>query len=219
MEIGSSLNLSILNKGKNKTIQCECKIIGENKEYIFIDYPVNLSTRKTVILQTGTKVMATFINKYNTPFSFKTEIVHKVKLTVPALAIKLPKEGTINKIQRRKYVRVESAIDVAVHSATKSFSAFTTVSLDISGGGISIIIPNNKSLDDKKTVDLWMIIQMNSGTYHYIYAQAKIIRTVQLESTIKSASLEFTSIKQQDKQTIIQFCFEKQREARQRGFI
>lgn len=219
MNIGSSLNLDIFDSKANEVIKCECNIIGKDDKYLFIDYPVNSKTRKTVLLQKGLIAIATYINEYQTLHSFDTEIIKKVKRTVPALAIKLPEKDTITKVQRREYVRVQTAIDVAVHCPKKSFAPFTTVSLDISGGGASLIVPSNEILDDIKKVNLWMVFQMSSGKYQYIYSAAKLIRVKQLEQNRKSVSLQFTSIDPREKQTIVQYCFEKQRQARQRGLI
>ncbi|MEC5422445.1 flagellar brake domain-containing protein [Virgibacillus sp. C22-A2] len=214
MKIGTLLTLEF--KKAQQTIKYRCKVIEKNEKYLFIDYPIDTETKKTAYLSKGTKLSATYIGNDQSIYNFRTEIVKKVKLVVPALAIPLPDDDKVQRIQRREFVRIDTAIDVAIHSATNSIAPIVTVTSDISGGGVSIIIPRGRTLEEGSKVTMWIVLHMHSGQYKYITAEAEVVLLKSINNTIQTASLKFTDITKQAQQTIIRYCFEKQRETRKK---
>lgn len=88
MEIGTVLNLELEESGRNHI--CYCKIIEKNDKYLIIDYPIDEKTKKTKILPRKKLFKVTFVGKDNVVYQFTSEIVAKVKLNIPALAIRIP---------------------------------------------------------------------------------------------------------------------------------
>ncbi|WP_099158376.1 flagellar brake protein [Virgibacillus ndiopensis] len=219
MKIGTLLMLEVTQTDKNDLQKYRCKVIEKNEHYLFIDYPVNEQTKKTSYLPKGTYIAVTYVGSDQSVYSFHTQIVAKVKFNIPALAISLPEKSKINRIQRRKYVRIDTSVDVTVHSPNDSFEPFVTVTSDISGGGLSIILPNKVNLAERDTLDLWVVLPMQSNEYHYVFAQTEIIRINVSDTSVNTASLKFVSITSQAQQHIVQYCFEKQREARKKELL
>lgn len=219
MKIGENIFLDIVNKQTKKVSKYQCQVIGYDNSKLFIDFPIEINSRKTTVLHAGTKVTVTYLGEDSTPRVFQGEILGITRKTVPALILEIPEKENIERIQRRKYVRIKTTVDVAVHCPFNSFSPFTTVSQDISGGGISIITPNNSGLFDAKNVKLFFVLPSNHSPYIYISSEAKIVRTKQVEGNRYVVSYEFTSVDNRTKQKIIQFCFQKQREARKKRYI
>lgn len=216
MDIGTTL---ILKKPrKNDDVTYHCKIIDYDHRYVFIDYPVHQLTQRTAFFNTGTCLIASYIGEDDASYSFPTEVMAKVTMTVPALAIK-PPQGNIRRTQRRQFVRVNTAVDVAIHCPTQSFRPFVTVTVDLSGGGLSIILPKEKTLNEGQSVLMWAVLRMASGTYEYISLKAKVIRIHMTDGALKTASLKYTDITPKAEQVIIKYCFEKQREERQKGIM
>jgi c-di-GMP-binding flagellar brake protein YcgR len=218
MKIGTMLHLEYKKQGVSEILRYYCKIIEKNDHYLFIDYPVNERTRKTGFFHKGTHFLAMYIGKDQSVYQFRTELVSKVSLNVPALAIKLPNKDNIKRIQRREFVRIKSAVDVAVHSNNESFTPFTTVTDDISGGGMSIIVPQGINLEWNKikNIWIWMVLEMYNGEYHYHNIKAKFVHINELKNGLQIASLKFVAIPQNIQQHIIRYCFERQREARKK---
>jgi len=218
MEIGTLIYLEYKKDGISEALKFYCKIIEKNDHYLFIDYPIEEKKKKTHFFRKGTNFVATFIGKDQSVYQFSTELVSKVNLNIPALAVKLPDKEKIKRVQRREFVRVKSAVDVAVHSKNESFIPFTTVTDDISGGGISIIVPNgiDLDLDQKKEVMVWMVLRINNKNYQYYNMNAEIVHINKLKSGLQIASLKFVSITYHIQQLIIRYCFEIQREARKK---
>lgn len=216
MNIGTLLTMETKQPKNKEKEKYRCKIIEKNENYLFIDYPIEVKSSKTGFFQKGTSFSASYVGKDQSVYSFHTKVVAKVKLNIPALAISFPDKNDIKKIQRREYVRIETAVDVAFHGTNEPF---TTVTSDISGGGMSIIIPNGKNVTANETANVCVALQMHSGDYHYVNALAEVIRVNHDTSTVKTASLKFVSVNKHQQQHIIRYCFEKQREARKKELL
>ena len=59
-----------------------------------------------------------------------------------------PGDEYVMKIQRRQYVRVETAVDIAIHPYNGEFVPFTAVTDDISAGGALVHKTKNDSLKE-----------------------------------------------------------------------
>lgn len=132
MKIGTVLQLLITQANKQNK-KYRCKIIDKNDKYLFIDYPVDVKTKKTAFFNKDTLFDVFFIGEDEVVHHFRSRLAAKVKLNIKALAMTLPEE--LKRVQRRNFVRVDAAVDIAVHSPDQPFPPFTTVTNDISGGG------------------------------------------------------------------------------------
>ncbi|WP_337020382.1 flagellar brake protein [Oceanobacillus massiliensis] len=219
MKIGTVLNLEIREAKTGEIHEYHCKIVEKNKKYFMIDYPIHSKTKRTAHLKKGTFISVTFIGNDQAIYQFTSKIADKVKMNIPALAITIPENEDIKRIQRREYVRIETSVDIAVHSADKLFAPFTTVTSDISGGGMAIVVPKNIQLEINSKADVWLPLPMQNSEYHYVYGQTEIVLIREVNNRVNLVSLKFNSIGQADRQKIVRFCFEKQREARQKERI
>ncbi|WP_087971550.1 flagellar brake protein [Oceanobacillus rekensis] len=219
MEVGKVLNLEIKDSRNGNLQQYYCKLIEKNNDYLVIDYPIHTKTKRTSFFPIGTKISVSFIGDDQAVYQFQSKIATRIKLNIPALAINIPEQEDIKRIQRREYVRIESAIDVAIHSTDDLFPPFVTLTSDISGGGLAIISEKGIQMKIESKVDLWLPLQMQNSEFHYIYSQAEVVYIKNLNSRVDLVSLKFISISKQDRQNIIKFCFEKQRESRQKELL
>lgn len=208
MKIGRNITLTI------KDEYFKSRIIDINDKYIFLDIPVNINTRKTEFLQADTKLVAKYIGDDGACYSFSTEIINRKLTQIPKLVVGLPQR--IERIQRREFVRINTAVDIALHSQTHTFSPFTTVTSDISGGGLSLILPPKRRLPVEELIDVYIILHMEKGDIYYICTESKVLRTEVGKDQLITASVKFKNITPQEQQLIVQFCLEKQREIRRK---
>lgn len=218
MKIGTTLNLTVKDRDSNQVIKSRCKIIGENEKYLFIDYPINIDTQQTCFLFEGTTLEVTYLCANKNLFHFQTKVEKRVKQTIPALAILIPEDCAIKQIQRREYVRINTAIDIAIHSTDGTFTPYSTVTADISGGGMSAVIPFGKEIKKGEKLTIWVVLHTDLKT-KYIHVHGEMIQMKTLKNGLQTASIKFRPITNQTRQDIIQFCFEKQREARKKELI
>lgn len=219
MKIGTKLQLEALDPKTMKNEKYHCKVIDKNKSYLFIDLPIHQRTKRSSFLPLNTKITVTFLDQEKIAHQFESKIVKKGKYRIPTLAILLPAKEQIKKIQRRNFVRIETAVDVAVHSLQNALSPFTTVTSDISGGGMSIILPQDVSLQQGEKLEATIVLPMHSGENVYITANGEVVNIKEANRRIQLAAVKFIHLDSHDQQKIIQFCFEKQREARQKELM
>jgi c-di-GMP-binding flagellar brake protein YcgR len=65
-------------------------------------------------------------------------------------------------------------------------------------------------------LDLWLTLDMQSGEYFYINAEAELVFIKEQDTHVHTASLKFINLLKEDQHKIIRFSFEKQREARKK---
>lgn len=210
MDIGTAL---FLEKESTKDVHTyECQIIDQDDKHVYIDFPTHQETRETTKFSKGTTFKASYIGEDNAMYRFETKVLDQIILNIPTLAIK-PPDDNIERIQRREFIRVKATLDIAVHFPNQSQSPFVTVTVDLSGGGLSFIIPEDKSLLKGQSVEIWIVLPLSSGSYEYIQLSAQVLRMRETEDFSRIASVNFSSISHKTEQMIMQFCFAKQREA------
>jgi c-di-GMP-binding flagellar brake protein YcgR len=208
LEIGQAITLSHDVKERQ---EFTCKVVGIGEKSFFIDYPVNKITGKTSMFLENTYFTVTYQKENNVILSFPSKVIARKKIAnLPVLELKLPKKELIKKIQRRNYLRIDATLDVSVTFSYRNREPFTTTSVDISGGGVAIVIPRNITLLDEDILNVWIVLPFKNKPFQYINATAKIARIIEKDKGPIIASLEFIDIKSQSRDKIIQFCLQKQ---------
>ncbi|WML47683.1 flagellar brake domain-containing protein [Neobacillus sp. PS3-34] len=190
----------------------KCRVVDKKGDDLFIDYPISLKTNRTVFLLDGSQMKATFVGQDGSSvFLFETEIKGRVKQNIPMLIIPYPGNENLIKIQRRQYVRVETAIDIALKPSKKTkFLPFTAVTEDVSAGGTSVLVPLDFHLSPGTILESWMVVTLQSGEYHYMKLESKVVRIIPFNQTRNKMSLEFCNISAQERQLLLRLCFDRQ---------
>ncbi|MBU8907222.1 flagellar brake protein [Desertibacillus haloalkaliphilus] len=204
--IGDTIFLDLKEDGK----RFKCRLVDQIHDIFVIDIPINEKTNKPGFFYDGTQFVAWFIGSDQAVYSFDTEIRGRKKGNIPMLLLKNPGKENYLRIQRRNYVRVETSIDVAVHPFKHEFPPFVTTSLDLSGGGIAILLPKNHTVKAGTNIHCLLVLHMQSGDIHYIKTECRVIRIIEQHALRERASLQFINISDHDRQKAIRYCFERQ---------
>lgn len=202
--------ITIRRRQTNVIEEYKSKILDMNQQAIFIDYPTDLKTNKTVFLPDRLLLDVFFVTDDDQAYSFQTEVIGREMSKIPKIKLKVPKEDNIIKVQRRQFVRIEKAVDVAVHPLKSEFASFTTITEDISAGGASILVPKQIPFEKDQVVSVWISLPMQNGQYHYLNLDSRIVRVMEKNKMRNSVSLQFLDVKEKDVQKLIRFCFEAQ---------
>lgn len=206
----------------NEIISYRSRIIDLDDTYWYIDYPINEQTGKVTFLLDGLKLSAWFVGfKDQAVYRFFTEVLDRVYKQVPMIKIKKPLVEEIIRIQRRQYVRVGTAINVACHPKNgKDFKPFVTVSEDISAGGMSLLISKDDVVRENSEVNLFFVLNYSDGSISYFEQKAKVIRMSTMKSVgqKKLSSMEFIDIDEKTRQALVRFCFQQQLKKKKRIF-
>src|SRR5690625_3346710 len=208
MKIGDSLNIKL----PESELVARCKVVDLNEHYLFVDHPIDINTEKSVTIPLGKELIITFI-KRNTLYEFSSKPESYVQLRVPAISIPLPDKEQMKRIQRREFVRVKTNLDIAVHCPEKSFTPFTTMTRDISGGGASIILPANRSVQPKQQLNVYFVLRFLDKPFEYIKTKAEVVYRYDVEK-VRMFSVKFLLEDFQVQEKIINYCFEVEREKR-----
>ncbi|WP_449536772.1 flagellar brake protein [Ferdinandcohnia sp. Marseille-Q9671] len=216
LKIGDTIQLEPAFNPKGEKYRCRLVERKDNK--VYIDYPVNVKTGKTVYLLNGTQLKAFVAGDGSSAYFFDTTVLGRMKQTIPMIVLSFPSQESIYRIQRREYVRVETPVDVALHSLNEEFSPFVSITHDISAGGASIILPFAKALTPGKNIMTHFVLPTLSEDYHYVTFTSHVIRIVEGKSGERNkASVQFIDITDTDRQFLIKFCFERQLLLKKKG--
>lgn len=215
--IGMSLVLEMVEQ--EKVEKYRCKLIEQSGSYLFVDYPINEISGKTGFFMTGTEFIASFAGLDGSVYQFVTELKNKEKINIPALVLSYPGEKGLKRIQRRDHVRIDSTNDIAIHASALEFPPFTTVTSDISGGGLTFLLPEHISISPGTKIEAWLVLYLeSSGVYEHLQIDAIVVRTTkEKEGRRNMVSVQYEKIDDRARQTIIRYCFERQlKERRQK---
>ncbi|ATP39610.1 glycosyltransferase [Solibacillus sp. R5-41] len=183
-----------------------CRIVEQQNNIIFIDYPVNVLTKKVAFLVDGAQFRVTFSTNSKENYAFNTEVLGRRGGNVQMIMLLCPPKEEFLKIQRREYVRIETPVDVAIEF-NNQFYQF--VAEDISAGGTAIHIKSPVEFKDGDRVKIVVVLPFSNGDVSYVETDAVIVRIFERDD-IQIASVQFTDTDDLDKQHIVRFCFERQ---------
>jgi c-di-GMP-binding flagellar brake protein YcgR len=215
--VGSKLILEPKNSSDRE--KYTCKLVETSKEKLFIYYPVNIKTGKMVYLLDGTQLKVTFVTKDQTVYIFETEVQGRVKQEdIPLVILSFPGWENIIKIQRRQFVRVETAVDIAIHPLNGEFTPFVAVTNDISAGGAAVVLPSDTQIELGLIFNCWVVLPMQSGDYQYMFFKARVIRVIGAKNGKRNImSFEFLDITSIERQLLIRFSFERELIIKRKG--
>lgn len=212
IKLGTSLILEAYDEESNERFKC--KVIEQQDNMLYIDYPVSTETHRTAFLIEGTRFRVTFVDELKVGYAFKTRVVGRKKGNIPTIQLVLPKDEEFQKIQRREYVRVETPVDVAVFR-NEQFSQY--VAEDISAGGLAIVVSSLTEFQALERVELTIALPFENRAegVRYVETTAEVIRIFERDG-IFIVPMRFTETDEIDKQLIIRFCFERQLQMRKK---
>lgn len=183
-----------------------CKIVEQDNNILYIDYPVNTVTNKTAFLVDGSQFRASYTAEDKVSYAFNTEVLGRKLGNIPTIMLSCPPAEEFVKIQRREFVRVNTPVDIAIEYNDKFYQFVTD---DISAGGVAIHLNKDLPFKEDEIVNLTIALPFFNGEIRYVKTSAKLIRIIEKDRA-RLASLQFAETDEIDKQYIVRFCFERQ---------
>lgn len=189
-----------------------CKVVEQEDGIIYIDYPINVATKKTAFLVDGAQFRVTFHTEAKQSYTFTTSVLGRKGGNIPMIKLSCPPDENIQKIQRREYVRVETPVDIAIEFKDNFYQL---VAEDISAGGVAVLLNQHVPFGDGDAVRLTIVLPFTNGDIRYVQTEAYIVRIFERDH-VKIASIQLTDTDDIDKQHIVRFCFERQLKIRKK---
>lgn len=165
-----------------------------------------------VPLREGTKVKLIFWDKAAV-YSFEGKIMQRIAVPVPIFILELP--DTVEKVQRRDFVRVAALFPVTFRMVTREglSDLYQATMVDLSGGGMCFSTQErveNKSL-------LYVHLTLPNGE---LQTPVRVCRVVNIEDTKRyNVSVQFHEISERERDKIIRCVFDIQRAMRKKGLV
>ncbi|QFF98688.1 glycosyltransferase [Psychrobacillus glaciei] len=189
-----------------KVEKYRCKVVDLDEQFIFIDYPIDTISNKTVFLMEGTQLRVSYVEESKSAFAFHTEVLAKRQGQIPMIKLSYPGDSEVIKIQRRDFVRVSTSLDISVQFEDDKYQF---VADDISAGGSAVILNREVKFKEGDEISMLIPLAFNNGDIKYVTTTAAVVR-IWDRGQQKLASLQFTDTDDLDKQQIVRFCFERQ---------
>jgi c-di-GMP-binding flagellar brake protein YcgR len=185
------------------------------KNCIVLGAPLDKGT--PIPLRAGTLVRVNYHDEKAT-YSFETEVSDRDMGVGPTISTARPL--SIKRTQRRNFVRLDSNLSLVFNiisdeldEAGKPLKGLT---LDISGGGTRF--ESNLSLPEGIVLEM----NINLPRIGTVSALGKVVRTTATKNSVKKhyiIGVQFMIIEEKERDKIIRYIFDKQRELRQRGLL
>ncbi|MFF2415676.1 flagellar brake protein [Bacillus safensis] len=206
LQIGDAITIEYVNENKEvKT--AKSKVLENNNDDIFINYPADKETGRTIYLNQQTEITVFFFDENQIPYKCKSEVIGKRKEDIPMIVISIPPKEEMVRLQRREYLRVDTMIKATIMQADEE--PFDTFIVNISAGGVAISVPEGVSLKDYGEVAIEFELPLKEPVK--IKAVAEMNRVYQDEQSGKTrAIMEFSEITNDHQQHIMKYCFQQQ---------
>lgn len=200
------------------TEEYKSRIADLSVDYISIETPISKADGRFRFLPVGCEIDVSVYGHDGTQYIFPSYVLGRRKERIPVTLITHPQPEQVTKIQRRRFFRVPSALDLAIHPEEKgAFQPFLAKTLDISGGGLAFYTPDKKELREGTTLQWWLALPLKESVAHP-HARGKIVRVIEPheQNMPYKYSVEFMDLELADEAQIVRYCYDRQLELNKR---
>jgi len=190
------------------------RIADVQDDTLYIEVPLEEQTGRFKRLFPGDELSAYYLTEGGVKHYFNTHVLGFRGDVIQLVAVRRPDPESIRKMQRRSFLRVPAALELAVKLANQvRFLAYTD---DIGGGGISFVTDPERELNAGDVMECWLLLPYKNGTIEHAFFKPEVVRVKKLESGRNRVMAKFIEITDSERQKIIRYCFERQLEFRKR---
>jgi len=176
-----------------------------------------LKKGQIVSLSVGTTVEVSYTDQMAI-YTFESQVISQNTNTPPTVTLGEP--YNLRRTQRRNFVRLDVGLSIVftqIDDDSKPMGeTFSGTTVDLSGGGAMFVC--NTLLKHGVILDIAIYFSKNDS----VKALGRVVRFTEKPSHTKqkySVGLEFTVIEESERDKIIRFIFNRQRELRKKGLL
>ncbi|NNV02177.1 MULTISPECIES: flagellar brake protein [Bacillales] len=221
--IGQTLRLSLVHASEERNGQTfKTRVADLTEEHIVIELPISEATGRTGPFPAGTECNVWYIGDDGSRYEFRTVINGRQSENIPVLLIRKPEKTAVKRTQRRSYLRINTAVEIAVKTTdpVRRYH-FLTRTINLSGGGISFTCEASYRLQVKDRLQVWMALPGKNGQVQHAYGVVEIVRCNPAEEKglHQWISGKFVQISEADRAKIVRACYERQLDWRKKGVL
>lgn len=188
------------------------RVADEDDSSIYIEIPLNESNRRLYRTSVGERLQVYYFTQDGVKHLFETTVEGYRKESVSLVAIRKPDPEQITKDQRRRFLRVETNLEIAVKLGDKM--RFVAVTEDLGGGGVSFLCERKWPLEPNVLLSCWLLLNYRGASIAHAHFEGEVVRVLPIEPDRHLVMLRFANITESDQQKIVRYCFERQLELR-----
>lgn len=210
--IGQVITLEVTSEEQDKKPMLKSRIADENPDVLWIEVPTAEKGRFIRLVEGDMLVISYTSSTTGVTYTFRSEVKGNKKENATVLfAIRKPALSEVHSVQRRAFVRVEASLEVAcLFAGVKKFVATT---VDISGGGLSMITDSSLNLQAEDELECWLLVPFRNGNIEHIPFIGAVVRTKPVQQGLM-VMMRIAEISESDRQKIVRYVFERQIELR-----
>lgn len=215
----TGLNLKLVPKNSEEPEIYLAKIVYLTSEHICIELPVRVDGGRYGFFPNGTELEASFVGIDNTLYRFPSTVLGRKKASKPLLLISHPEPDQIERKQRRNYFRVATECTVTFYPQQAPYNSFTGKTIDLSGGGMAVVFGDQPPLSQGDKMRFSLELPFSKDKQLTVGGIAELIRLTPLDHNDGERmkySFQIIDIAEEDRQLIIQYCFNVQLKLRRK---
>lgn len=213
-------NIKIEVEEKARTVSYDSRVVDWENSSLVLLHP--FARKEPAQFEIGQEITI-FFAEGSAAYRFSTRVEKIMKEPFPALIVEKPQAGAVEKIQRRDYFRLEverrvwyRPVNHLDEPLTEDFTR--TKSLEIGGGGMKLIMLD---IDESDINQLRLEVKLDIPP---LEDKSIISRLVNIYEEIPgekgaAAGIKFIDIHYEDRDKLMGWLFEKQRQLREKGLI
>jgi len=208
LQLGLTVELVVLEGEYEGTYRTRIEEVGERILAVGAPY----ENGEVVPLREETKIKLKFWDE-SAAYSFKGKIMQRVAVPVPIFILELP--DSIDKVQRRNFVRVPAVFPITFRMVTREglSDVHKAMMLNLSGGGMRF---STKERVENKSI-LYAHLTLPNGE---VQTPVRVCRAEWMENTKRyRISVEFHDLSERERDKIIRCVFDIQRAMRKKGLV
>lgn len=204
----------------NSPLTYKARIADFNADYISIEMPFSEETGRLGFFTEGKKIEGWLYTQEGAKYTFDCLAMGRRKERIPLMLISHPLPDSVQREQRREFLRVPCYEEIALHPIQSGdFDPFVAKFVDLSGGGLAFISMVKPRLSEEMELKWWLSLVLKSGPILHPSGTAKLIRVIApAEKGLPyKCPIEFIDLAESERQKIIRFCYERQLEIKKKS--
>lgn len=219
--IGQTIRLVFTSSSDDTSVQTfKSRVVDLKDGVASIELPTSEETGRTGLFGAGDACEVWYVGEDGSRYEFHSAIIGRQSEHIPVLFLQLPPTGEIRRTQRRNYLRIEYALDIAVKldDPIRPYH-FLARTVDISGGGLSFSCDETYRIQSGDNLQIWIAMPSKNGQVQHAHAVMEVVRQKPAEKKglHQWISGKFIRISEQDRVKVVRACYDRQLELRKKG--
>lgn len=192
-------------------------VVGVDERSVTVVHP--MVGGKLVLLAPGDEVRAEYAIKNAARLSFMTRVIDLDTRVLPVVLLAPPQEDQVVRYQQRDFYRLDTNLPLTYHvrylpsDEPRPTRLFHSVTRDVSGNGAQILCPESYPLGTHLDIQL----EVDGLKVNVL---GEVVRHVQTMSAREHwMGIRFLRLEERDRDLIIRYIFNQQRDRRRKGLL